>query len=518
VESLRLRQRFFAVLVANEATSSAILTLGQGLAGSDADKAQLDKDGGESLLLGTGPWNAILEAHAAAGRREECFRVLDRMNAERKITAAALAFAAAQTQLPPNERSLIAFGPNVFSYIETANSKRSSTAEIRARRMREWPATMARLFDRMGSDGVQPDMRMLFNFAEAARELHDFDFVLRVIERAHILAQKPRKKALSSDALHGGLGTGSVETPWQPHTSLPVRGADEAAARYDGSSSNSITGTISSSSSSSSGGGGNGVVPVLQPRGEQYVATLQDFQQIYHYGISVAFRRHQPDDSLTLLLMMVSSGLQPSAPTMYSVLRCLANSDSPSHLEEVVRLFGLMPQWGVKRDEAHATCFVEALAKLGRVGDACAGLDHVKGAPKALDPRVYSTVAAHLLVELAKTLPAAAAAAAAAGASGSATVGAGKITLQPAEASSHARALLLRVAKSFQARFSDNALASDYVLSTAFGQCCKAVEMFRLRARADIVRSLESSLHDEDPQLAKLLLSPRKAGGGRKLV
>jgi hypothetical protein len=249
------------------------------------------------------------------------------------------------------------------------------------------------------------------------------------------------------------------------------------------------------------------------------VATLQDFQQIYHYGISVAFRRHQPDDSLTLLLMMVSSGLQPSAPTMYSVLRCLANSDSPSHLEEVVRLFGLMPQWGVKRDEAHATCFVEALAKLGRVGDACAGLDHVKGSPKALDPRVYSTVAAHLLVELAKTLPAAAAAAAAAaGASGCATVGAGKITLQPAEASSHARALLLRVAKSFQARFSDNALASDYVLSTAFGQCCKAVEMFRLRARADIVRSLESSLHDEDPQLAKLLLSPRKAGGGRKLV
>ena len=307
-----------------------------------------------------------------------------------------------------------------------------------------------------------------------------------------------------------------------------MRGSeDEAAARIDGVGSISITSadsiinsssSTSSTSTSSSTSSSGEHVPVLQPRGEQYVATLQDFQQIYHYGISVAFRRHQPDDSLTLLLMMVSSGLQPSAPTMYSVLRCLANSDSPSHLEEVVRLFGLMPQWGVKRDEAHASCFVEALAKLGRVGDACAGLDHVKGSLKALDPRVYSTVAAHLLSELAKTCPAADASnASAASASSSAAVGTGRITLQPAEASSNARLLLLRVAKSFQARFSDNALASDYVLSTAFGQCCRAVETFRLQARADVVRSLEASLHDGDPQLAKLLLTPRprrRSGGG----
>lgn len=389
--SLILRQRFFHGLNAAAASSKngskepLILHFGQHLqkqveltdsttpAGPDLNSSLSQP---RPLLLGTGVWNCIAEALAAQGKRGESFHVLDSMNAERGLPQARVAFDAVQhSRLEGYD--LVAFGPNVHSYIQIANSHRFVSQEVRSRRRAQWPQTMQMLFDRMQSDDVIPDMRLLFNMAEAARELGDFDMVTRVIEKAHEIAQVPRKRALpvgDGDSAGGGDGGGGNgygnSATWQPHTSLP--GANSGR---------------------------------LAPKSSPYIPTLEDFSQIYYYGVAVAANCGRPEDCLVLLLMMVQMDLRISEQTIASVLRCLVEAGSPVHLEEVIRLFGLMPKWHIKRGEVHAACFVEALAKLGRFGDASLGLVHMKTSGKALTPTTYAVVSSSLLQAMAEQCP-----------------------------------------------------------------------------------------------------------------
>jgi len=458
--------------------------------GSSSEKQQQQQQQ-QQLLLGTGVWNCVAEALAAQGLRNESFEVLEAMNAEKRLPAARLAFDAAQSWPGLEGRELIAFGPNVHTYIQVANSRNSVSSAVRAKREAEWPHTMLRLFNRLTEDGVVPDMRLLFNMSDAARELSDFDFVTRVIERAHLIAQVPRKRILSTDearqagdaqeveaadqAMDWSVGNGRSQA-WQPRTTMPRSSSNER--------------------------GGGSMSANLTPQGPRYIPSKDDFSQIYYYGIAVASKCSRPEDCLVLLLLMVQMDLKISEQTMLSVLRCLVKAGSSVHLEEVTRLFGLMPRWGIKRDEGHAACFVEALAKLGRFGDASVGLGHMKTTGKALSPATYAVVSTSLMKAMADLCPRAGAGSGSGSGSDpgsdtgsssrhgelTSTVGWGKKPLGPDEAVDVVAGALRRIAKLSHERSGDRGFTNDYLLKRALHDTVQGFVAFDATAHPNLVR------------------------------
>lgn len=514
--ALVLRAKFFHVLMAPRegGNEQLVLHLARRLQnrhivdGSVLDAGDASTDGspqGEKLLLGTGVWNAVAEAHAALGQRLESFDVLDAMNAEKRLPAAREAFRAAQlanssSALPAEDRRLVAFGPNVHTYIQLANSHRASTPAVRATRKAQWPRTMQRLFSRMDQDGVVPDVRLLFNMGEAARELGDFDFVTRVIEKAHAIAQVPRKR-LGSEAGLGvaaasEVGAGAGAGPgagaegggaWQPPTTLPGQFYNPDQQQQQQQS--------QSHGRRSDGDDGES----LAPKGRQYIPTIEEFSQIYHYGVAVAHKCGRPEDCLVLLLMMVQMDLHISEHTMLNVLRSLVGAGTPVHLEEVIRLFGLMPKWSVKRTEGHAACFVEALAKLGRFGDASLGLEHMFASGKALTPTTYAVVLTSLLQTMAEQCPR--------GGGQSElpqAVGGGKKPLSPAQATELAVVALRRIAKLLSERAGEDGFANDYLLSRAVLDVSRAFSAFEQKAHPDLVCGVWAAFVKSDARLAAL--------------
>ena len=119
---------------------------------------------------------------------------------------------------------------------------------------------------------------------------------------------------------------------------------------------------------------------------------MDDFSQIYNNGIAVAYKCSRPEDCLVLLMLMVNQNLTPSEKSMFYVLRSLTDAGTAVQCEEDTRLFGLMPKWGVARDTNHTACFVEALASLGRLGDAYLALSHMEKTAHLLSPMSYSVV------------------------------------------------------------------------------------------------------------------------------
>ena len=154
--------------------------------------------------------------------RTEAFQLLDLMNDERTSPVGLAVYKRAQASGMP-EKDLVSFGANVYTYIQLANSNAGASSEIRAKLRRQWPSKIAKLFNRLDQDGVVPDMRFLLNVAGAAAwELGDFNLSMAAIQRAHMIAQVPRRKLPLTEGAVQPAPTRPQFIPLQPPTNGPT--------------------------------------------------------------------------------------------------------------------------------------------------------------------------------------------------------------------------------------------------------------------------------------------------------
>ena len=436
-------------------------------------------------LLGTGVCNVIAIAQSSLGYKGQSLRLLDLMNEERKRPEAMRLFVQAEESSLPL-KNLVSFGANVFTYIQIANSHASVSKPIQQAKRSEWPSTMAFLFRRMSTDGVTPDMRFLFNVATAARELKDFSLATAALEEAHVIARVPRVRVPSAVGTSESTHTWS----WQP--------------------SSNVASSFSSSSSSPHSYSLNETEMTSRPP-KQYIPTPKDFAQIYHYAIETGYINRRAEDCLLLLMAMVTQQLQPSERTMFYVLRGLTDAGSKNMKtpwDEVTRLFGLMPKWGIKRDDNHTACFIEALAGLGRVGDAFLSLIHMEKSAKELSPYTYSIVLRATLEALAVNHPKHAGAAPPRGrqAGAVATVGGGKHLWAESEAIDGCADIIIKIARRkaeyVERQLESNYHANDYLLSTGYWRATRAVGIMCRDADPAFIRRFSAVVRGKDPDLA----------------
>ena len=75
-----------------------------------------------------------------------------------------------------------------------------------------------------------------------------------------------------------------------------------------------------------------------------------------------------------LLYYQLQMGITPTPQSINHVLKALFHAKQH---EEVLRIFKLMPRWGVARSPGHAATMIDSLCKMGRLQDAYKGMAHI---------------------------------------------------------------------------------------------------------------------------------------------
>ena len=393
--------------------------------------------GGEPLILGSRAYMALVSAHAALGSTNGVLSALELLHAEKArlevvsqeekdymgfYSLSGPSCEANEGCLPGEKNKAgVGLGADKFLYITAMDTTRqtevnssgksrggnysfydSLTAEEGKKRSpkrqmgdliprRVYQVEMARgLMQRLGKDGVQVDTRFLLQVAELGCDAGDFDLCVKAIETAHLLcAQGVRKgsvgspfpnvrESLGNTSKIVGSGSGGTRSTNTTQTSrgsitltthledLAVEPTMKTAAELLSSDVSSMRGSTDSGSVASSNtriGTTSGSRP-----------SNAELSKIYGYAVLCARKLNRPEDCVMLLYYQLQMGITPTPQSINHVLKALFHADQH---DEVLRIFKLMPRWGVNRTPKHAATMVDSLCRLGRLQDAYRGMSYI---------------------------------------------------------------------------------------------------------------------------------------------
>lgn len=363
IESVYLRERFLGMLLAR-GRSDLIVEYGSKMVEDERFRPS-----------GTRFFNSLIAARASRGEVEEAMFLLNRSKEEalaeaRSEPSPSTLPSSVELQVGRGEErnapflgtKTFSFGLNVHSYISFLTSLPPKDMSVQSAAEASTRAEVAKtLLRRMISDGVVPDARFLLHLGHIGREAKDYLLVMKTIEFTHMSCQVS-KRPLKGDFFE------------QPPTSIRSRLSDNSDK--------------------------HGVPSSVEYSRKGLFVTPDEMSQLYHYGIDTARKLHKPDDCLTMLNALIGMHTQVETHTLKNVMGCMLESE---RYEEVLRIFEAMPGWGVERDRRHASIFVEALSRLGRLSDAWRGLRHMAEVGQPLMLPAYRALFARLLFSLMRT-------------------------------------------------------------------------------------------------------------------
>lgn len=389
---IRLRQRVLQVLL-SYGQYSLVKSTFETMLSSEApiDDKEGAKGGSLPLIMGTRAHMSLITAHAALasanGVRTALELVTDEKRCLRRLPKELRDSLAVYAPSTTEEESLAAdglpvtkqengieVGPDKHVYIAALSTARQDPSTSRRDRRGYQTEVAEALLGRVEDDGVRVDTRFLLQVAELGCDNKDFEMCTRAVEVATTLCRVP------------------VSRP-------AVTGGSTSSKRSEG-----LLGATHNTSSTSTSRGQITLTTLLEDvedspadaahravSGE--IPSNHDLAKIYGYAVLCARKSDRPEDCVLLLYYMLQMGLTPSAASVTHVLKALFHADQH---DEVIRIFKLMPKWGVQRESVHAATLVDSLCRLGRLKDAYTGLSYMG----PLDPAVRDESRKHLLKQL----------------------------------------------------------------------------------------------------------------------
>jgi hypothetical protein len=392
---VRLRERVLQVLL-SYGQYNLIKTTFESMLSSKAYPDD-NVDGGKSapLVLGTRAHMSLVSAHAALASADGVLTALELVTDEKRrihslspeekaaleVYSPSLTEAesvAANGLLAAKVSGGLEVGPDKHLYIAALNTSRQALASPRRQRRAYQTHVAKALMDRVDSDGVRVDTRFLLQVAELGCDDKDFSMCTRAVEIAHKLCRVPvQRRAVTSGADKSGrLDAGAIGD----------LGATHSTSSTSTSRGKIILTTLLENVQDTPADPSHRTATAEMPSND-------DLAKIYGYAILCARKSDRPEDCVLLLYYMLQMGLSPSAASITHVLKALFHAEQH---DEVIRIFKLMPKWGVQREPIHAATLVDSLCRLGRLKDAWTGLSYMG----PLDPAVRDDSRKHLLRQL----------------------------------------------------------------------------------------------------------------------
>jgi hypothetical protein len=390
---VRLRERVLQVLLSYgqydlikstfESMLSSKAYLGDG---SDGNSTALP------LIMGTRAHMSLVSAHAALANADGVVTALELVNDEKRrmLSLSSEHRAALEVYSPSSteaERAAadglpvakllggVEVGPDKHVYISALNTARQAPMTSRGQRRAYQTRVAEALLDRVEDDGVRVDTRFLLQVAELGCDNKDFAMCTRAVEIAHKLCRVPVRQPAVKSGGNGGAGgmLGDLGATHSSSSTSTSRGKITLTTLLE---------DVEDTPADSAHRAVAGEIP-----------SNDDLAKIYGYAILCARKADRPEDCVLLLYYMLQMGLPPSAASVTHVLKALFHAEQH---DEVIRIFKLMPKWGVQREPVHAATLVDSLCRLGRLKDAWTGLSYM--GPH--DPAVRDDSRKHLLRQL----------------------------------------------------------------------------------------------------------------------